>query len=182
MRATGRGARAKGISTLEYLTQGATPDERLNALTQAVATLTADFGTWKKPWGDINRFQRLTDDLDAVFDDSKPSFPVMFASATWGSLAAYGNTGAKTTKKNYGNRGNSFVAAVEFGPQLHAKAVTAGGLSGDPSSPHFADQIERYSTGNFRDVLFYRPDVEAHAEKTYHPGASAQGAAAPGKN
>ncbi len=171
MRAVGRGARAKGISALEYLTQGATVDERLNALTQAVATLTADFGTWKKPWGEINRFQRLNDDLDATFDDSKPSFPVMFASATWGSLAAYGNTGAKTTKKNYGNRGNSFVAAVEFGPQLKAKAVTAGGVNGDPASPHFADQIERYSTGNFRDVLFYRPDVEKNAEKTYHPGA-----------
>ena len=99
-----------------------------------------------------------------------------FASATWGSLAAYGNTAPKTTKKNYGNRGNSFVAAVEFGPTVKAKAVAAGGQSGDPSSPHFADQIERYSTGNFRDVLFYRADVEKHAEKTYHPGATpAQG-------
>lgn len=171
MRATGRAARAKGISTLEYLTQGATPDERLGALTQAVTTLTNDFGTWKKPWGEINRFQRLNNDIDATFDDSKPSYPVMFGSATWGSLAAYGSTVAKTTKKNYGNRGNSFVAAVEFGPTVKAKAVSAGGQSGDPASPHFADQIERYSTGNFRDVLFYRADVEKHAEKTYHPGA-----------
>ena len=173
MRIAGRPARDKGITALEYLTQGATVDERLNALTQAVATLTADFGTWKKPWGEINRFQRLTDDIDLAYDDSKPSFPVMFASATWGSLAAYGLTGPKTTKKNYGNRGNSFVAAIEFGPTIKAKAITAGGVSGDPSSPHFNDQIERYSTGNFRDVLFYRADVEKHAEKTYNPGASA---------
>lgn len=173
MRATGRNARAKGISALEYLTQGATVDERLGALQQAVTTLTNDFGTWKKPWGEINRFQRLSDDIDLAYDDSKPSFPVMFGSATWGSLAAYGNTAAKTTKKNYGNRGNSFVAVVEFGPTIKAKAVTAGGQSGDPSSPHFADQIERYSTGNFRDVLFYRADVEKNAEKTYHPGGKA---------
>jgi len=173
MRIAGRPARDKGITALEYLTQGATVDERLNALTQAVATLTTDFGTWKKPWGEINRFQRLTDDIDLAYDDSKPSFPVKFASATWGSLAAYGLTGPKTTKKNYGNRGNSFVAAIEFGPTIKAKAITAGGVSGDPSSPHFNDQIERYSTGNFRDVLFYRADVEKHAEKTYNPGASA---------
>ncbi len=171
MRATGRAARAKGITTLEYLTQGATVDERLDALSQAVATLTKDFGTWKKPWGDINRFQRLTNDLDPPYDDDKPSVPVPFTSATWGSLAAYGNTAPKTTKKNYGNRGNSFVAAVEFGPTVKAKAVSAGGQSGNPSSPHFADQIERYATGNFRDVLFYRADVEKHAESTYHPGA-----------
>ncbi len=176
MRATGAAARAKGISTMEYLTQGATPDERLGALSRAVATLTTDFGTWKKPWGDINRFQRLTNDLDPPYDDNKPSVPVPFASATWGSLAAYGNTAAKTTKKNYGNRGNSFVAAVEFGPTVKAKAVSAGGQSGDPKSPHFADQIERYANGNFRDVLFYRADVEKNAEATYHPGArSAQG-------
>jgi len=171
VRATGRAARAKGLTTLEYLTQGATADERLEALTQAVATLTRDFGTWKKPWGDINRFQRLTNDLDPPYDDNKPSVPVPFASATWGSLAAYGNTAAKTTKKNYGNRGNSFIAAVEFGPTVKAKAVTAGGQSGDPSSPHFADQIERYANGQLRDVLFYRADVEQHAESTYHPGA-----------
>lgn len=170
MRAVGRAARAKGITALEYLTHGATADERLSALSQAVATLTTDFGTWKQPWGEINRFQRLTSNIDATFDDSKPSFPVKFASATWGSLAAYGLTGPKTTKKNYGNRGNSFVAAVEFGPTVKAKAVSAGGQSGDPSSPHFADQIERYATGNFRDVLFYRADVEKNAEKTYHPG------------
>jgi acyl-homoserine-lactone acylase len=182
MRAVGRAARAKGISALEYLTQGATADERLGALAQAVSTLGSDFGTWKQPWGDINRFQRLTDDIDAVFDDSKPSYPVKFASATWGSLAAYGLTGPKTTKKNYGNRGNSFVAVVEFGPTLKAKAITAGGLNGDPASPHFADQIPRYSDGNFRDVLFYRADVEAHAEQTYNPGAAASNAAKQGKN
>ena len=171
MRSAARPARAKGISALEYMTQGATDTERLDALSQAVATLTKDFGTWKKPWGDINRFQRLSNDIDLAYDDSKPSFPVKFASATWGSLAAYGNSGAKTTKKNYGNRGNSFVAVVEFGPTVKAKAIFAGGQSGDPSSPHFADQIERYSTGNFRDVLFYRADVEKAAERTYHPGA-----------
>ena len=171
MRNVGRSARAKGVTALEYMVQGATAAERLEALTQAVRTMTNDFGQWQMPWGEINRFQRLSADIDLAFDDSKPSFPVKFASATWGSLAAYGLTGTpKTTKKNYGNRGNSFVAVVEFGPTVRAKAVSAGGESGDPSSPHFNDQIARYSTGDFRDVYFYRADVEKHAERTYHPG------------
>ena len=98
MRNVGRSARAKGLSALEYMTQGATDTERLAALSQAVVTLSTDFGTWKKPWGEINRFQRLSDDIDLTYDDSKPSYPVKFGSATWGSLAAYGNTSAKTTK------------------------------------------------------------------------------------
>lgn len=170
MRSVGRDARTQGKSTMDFMANGATADQRLDALAKAVETLTTDFGTWKMAWGEINRFQRLSDDLNPAYDDDKPSFPVKFASATWGSLAAYGNTAAKTTKKNYGNRGNSFVAAVEFGPTVTAKAVTAGGQSGDTASAHFADQIEAYSTGNLRDVLFYRADVEKHAERTYHPG------------
>ena len=70
----------------------------------------------------------------------------------------------------YGNTGNSFVAVVEFGDRVRARAVTAGGESGSPASKHFGDQAERYATGNLRDVYFYRSDVDAHAERTYHPG------------
>jgi acyl-homoserine-lactone acylase len=54
---------------------------------------------------------------------------------------------------------------------VKAKAVTAGGLNSDPASPHFNDQAVRYGTGNLRDVYFYRPEVEAHAKKTYRPGS-----------
>jgi acyl-homoserine-lactone acylase len=122
------------------------------------------------PWGDVNRFQRLSGDIGAGFDDSKPSLPVAFASANWGSLAAYGQTGARTTKKYYGNRGNSFVAAVEFGPRVRAKSVLAGGVSNDPSSPYFFNQGERYATGAFKDVSFHREDVERNAVRTYQPG------------
>ena len=44
------------------------------------------------------------------------------------------------TKKWYGTSGNSFVAVVEFGDSVRARAVTAGGESGDPKSKHFNDQ------------------------------------------
>src|SRR3989449_2744539 len=43
--------------------QRATPAQLLQALSEAVDKLTADFGTWRTPWGDINRFQRLTGDI-----------------------------------------------------------------------------------------------------------------------
>jgi len=105
------------------------------------------------------------------FDDSKPSTPVMFTSARWGSLASFGARTYPGTKKIYGTSGNSFVAVVEFDDQVTAKAVTAGGLNSDPQSPHFNDQANRYATGNLRDVYFYRPQVEAHAKRTYHPGS-----------
>lgn len=164
-------ARARDIPVLDYMASVTSPRERLEALARASAKLTADFGTWKTPWGEINRFQRLTGDIVQPFDDSKPSLPVAFTSSTWGSLAAFGMSTPAHTKRIYGNVGNSFEAVVEFGPTIKAKSLLAGGESGDPASKHFTDQAERYTKQQFKDVRFYRTDVEAHAERTYHPGA-----------
>jgi acyl-homoserine-lactone acylase len=148
----------------------ATPEQLLEGLAAAAAKLEADFGTWRTPWGDINRFQRLTGDIVQQFDDDAPSTPVAFVSGRWGSLASFGARAYPQTKKWYGTSGNSFVAVVEFGDRVRARAVTAGGLSSDTSSPHFNDQAERYATGNLRDVYFYRSDLEGHIEREYRPG------------
>lgn len=148
----------------------ATPAARLQALAAASDRLTADFGTWRTPWGEINRFQRVNDDIEQTFDDSAPSIPVPFTSGRWGSLAAFGARRSPGTKRLYGTSGNSFVAVVEFGDQVRALAVTAGGESGDPKSPHFNDQAERYASGNLREVDFYPEQREGHVEREYHPG------------
>jgi acyl-homoserine-lactone acylase len=153
----------------DYLVGHLSPAERIDGLTNAVAKLQSDFGRWRIPWGEINRYQRLTDDIVQPVDDAKPSLPVGFASSNWGALASFDSPYPRTTKKIYGSVGNSFVAAVEFGPTIHAKAIMSGGESGDPSSPHFTDQAEMFTQGRFRDVLFYPQDVLAHAERTYHP-------------
>jgi acyl-homoserine-lactone acylase len=71
----------------------------------------------------------------------------------------------------YGTYGNSFVAMVEFGKDsVRARAVTAGGESGDRRSRHFNDQAERYASGNLRPVYFYPGQLRGHTERTYHPG------------
>jgi acyl-homoserine lactone acylase PvdQ len=148
----------------------ATPEQLLQALATASGRIAADFGTWKTPWGDINRFQRLTGDIVQPFKDAAPSMPVGFTSSRWGSLASFGARTYTGTKKMYGTTGNSFVAVVEFGDRVNAKAITAGGQSGDPASPHFNDQAKRYSTGDLREVYFYRTQLQGHTERTYHPG------------
>ncbi|MEG2103411.1 MAG: penicillin acylase family protein, partial [Flavobacterium sp.] len=66
--------------------------------------------------------------------------------------------------------GNSFVCVVEFGSKIKAKSLLAGGNSGDINSKHFFDQGQMYQNGQFKDVLFYKDDVEKNAERTYHPG------------
>ncbi|WP_348697634.1 penicillin acylase family protein [Duganella fentianensis] len=163
-------ARKLEMPLLDYFEQMLTPVQRLAALEQASAKLSADFGQWQTPWGEINRFQRLSDDLVQQFDDNQPSLPVPFASANWGSLAAYGMTSKSKTRRIYGERGNSFVAVVEFGPQIRARSVLAGGQSGNPASPHFNDQAGMYARGEFKEIWISRKDVEAHLERRYHPG------------
>jgi acyl-homoserine-lactone acylase len=170
---TGRfGAAAKkdGEALVPFLVAKPSDADRLDAFAEAVEQLTRDFGTWRTPWGDINRFQRLTADLVHPFDDSKPSIPIGFASAQWGSLPAFGASPGPGTKRWYGSYGNSFVAVVEFGPELVARAVSAGGQSGDPKSPHFNDQAERYRSHDFRSVYFTDADLAGHIERRYRPG------------
>jgi len=165
---------AKGGQPAGYEGEFAAPvvpnDVALKALATASDKLTADFGTWQVPWGEINRYQRLTGDIVQRFDDARPSIPVGFAYSSWGSLAAFGAMPYPGTKKWYGTKGNSFVAVVEFGDKVRARAVTAGGESGHPASRHFSDQVERYRTGNLREVYFYRDQLKGHTEREYHPG------------
>ncbi|SFD11771.1 penicillin acylase family protein [Massilia yuzhufengensis] len=163
-------ARAAGVPTVDFITNSLSPEERLASLQRASDKLAADFGSWQTPWGEINRFQRISGDVDQQYDDSKPSYPVGFASANWGALASFGMVAKQKTRRIYGDRGNSFVAVVEFGPRLRAKSILAGGNSNNPASKHFADQAEMYSRGEFKDVLFYKEDIEKHLERTYHPG------------
>jgi len=163
-------ARDEEISVYEYMATRASPAQLLRALSDASARLEEEFGSWRTPWGEINRFQRLTGDIVQPFNDDGPSTPVGFTSSRWGSLASFGARPYPGTVRWYGTSGNSFVAVVEFGDSLRARAVTAGGLNHDPASPHFNDQAERYATGNLREVHFYPGDIEAHAERVYRPG------------
>lgn len=169
-RETGSLAQAARMNVPDYIAAHVTPEAKLAALAAAVATLTRDFGSWQVPWREINRFQRLDDAIQPHFDDAAGSVPVPFTSAQWGSLASFGARAWPGTRRYYGTSGNSFVAVVEFGPRVKAMAVMAGGQSGDPASPHFADQISRYADGALRPVYFHPDELEGHVERRYHPG------------
>jgi acyl-homoserine-lactone acylase len=166
----GAQAREADEPIYDFLVDKLSDAERLGALGTAVGALERDFGGWRVPWGEVNRFQRLTGDIVQPFDDAKPSLPVGFAPSKWGALASFDSSKPRSTRKIYGSVGNSFVAAVEFGTPVRAKAVMSGGASGHPDSAHFTDQADLFSKGRFRDVLFVPEDVSAHAERTYHPG------------
>lgn len=163
-------ADSEDMPVYDYMVKRTTGTQKLQALARASDSIASGFGTWKTPWGEINRFQRLTGDIVQPFDDAGPSIPVPFTSARWGSLASFGARAYKGTHKWYGTSGNSFVAVVEFGDSVRARAVTAGGVNGDPKNKHFNDQAERYASGNLREVYFHRSQLQGHIEREYKPG------------
>lgn len=140
---------------------------KLTALAAVMDRLSKDFGTWHVAWGEMNRYQRAADN---AFDDTKPSIAIPFTASRWGSLASFAARRWPGTNRYYGTSGNSFVAAVEFGPKVKAVAVMAGGANSNPASPHFSDQAARYAAGDLRPVYFYPEDLKSHTERVYHPG------------
>jgi len=144
-----------------------TSAERLALLSATIKDLESKFGTWKKAWGEVNRYQRPP---DGKFDDTKPSMPVGLAAATFGSLPSFASRRPTGLNKRYGVSGNSFIACVEFGKKIKAKSIITGGQSFDPLNKHYIDQAKGYIHGEFKEVLFYKDDVLKHVEKQYHPG------------
>jgi acyl-homoserine lactone acylase PvdQ len=164
------GKDADFVTRVHIYSRAAPVTELAQTLLTVVNELTGKFGSWQIPWGSINRYQRLTGQLQETYDDARPSLPDGMAASTWGCLPSFVSRYMNGTQKRYGYNGNSFVCAVEFGKRVKAKSLLTGGESGDPASPHFNDQAEMYTKGRFKEVLFYKEDVLKHAERTYHPG------------
>jgi acyl-homoserine-lactone acylase len=154
----------------EYIAKKATADERLESLAAASDKLAQDFGTWKTPWGDINRFQRLTDDIVHRFSDSAPSIPVPFTThsgAHWRRSCPRPTADQEALRqvRKQLRRGDR---VRRFGP---GQSGDRGGESGDPKSKHFNDQAERYSKGDLREVYFYRSQLKGHTERSIGRGS-----------
>ena len=163
----------EGLSEMERITMlgnSTPPEERLAVFAETIAMMNADFGDWRVPWGEINRFQRLSGAIDLEYDDDAPSLAVGMANSRWGALADFGAKRREGTRRLYGDNGNSFVAVVEFGDKVKAKSILVGGQSNDPDSPHFDDQAPLYAEQEFKEVAYYREDVERRAQERYRPG------------
>jgi acyl-homoserine-lactone acylase len=163
-------AKVAKITTYDEIADRVPALAKLAALAGVSERLAHDFGSWRIGWGQINRFQRLSDAITLPsFNDEAPSIPIGFTASRWGSLASFAAQRYEGTQKYYGSSGNSFVAIVEFGDKVSARAVSTGGESGAPSSPHFDDQAARYASGALREVYFYPEQLQGHTEREYHP-------------
>ncbi|MBX7165250.1 MAG: penicillin acylase family protein [Pirellulales bacterium] len=165
------------------------PSLRFKALVRAAAKLQQTFGDWKVAWGDVNRIQRHADVADFVevpFSDQLPSLPCEGVHGPLGVVFTQYYTPSinlplvRTVKKHYGVVGATYMAVIEFGPRVRSVSLLNFGTSSNPQSPHFMDQAQLLSEKRLKPTYFHWDEVEAHAQRVYHPGqAAAQAGLAP---
>jgi acyl-homoserine lactone acylase PvdQ len=144
--------------------------EPLQSLAEVVDTLEKTFGTWRVPFGDLNRLERRQSGGEEPFSDSAPSLPIAGAPGDVGIVFNFYARPERGQKERFGVAGHSFISVVDFGPQVQARSILVFGENSDQKSKHYFDQSELYAKQQFKPAWFTLADIKAHAEKTYHPG------------
>ncbi len=156
---------------LLYTTPPAEKWPKVAFLEKTVAKLQEDKGTWEVPWGEIMRHQRIANNSQYGITDSLEHLPLPGGNGFTGIMFCLwpsGRLNESVTRRAIG--GHSYVAIVEFGDEVKAKSIIPYGISREPSSPHYFDQAEMYSKGQFKNVLFSEKEIEENLEVKYHPG------------
>ncbi len=171
LRAWDQVARTNSVATTLFV-RGFLRDSRdlLAGLDQARDALTAEWGTWRVPWGEVNRLQRVhTSGVEEPFSDGGASVAVAGAPSATGTVFTFGARPAPGQKRWYGTVGNTYVAVVEFGPKVRARSLLVFGESADPKSPHFFDQAGLYGGQRFKEAWTDARDIRKHVERRYKP-------------
>lgn len=110
------------------------------------------YGSLDVSWGEVVRLRYGKQDLPA--------------SGAPGELGSFRVLDIATTKDERFSvvAGDSYIAAIEFGNPIKAKALTVYGNATQPNSSHVGDQLSLYARGELRPVWRTRKEVEAHLE------------------
>lgn len=162
-------ASVDSVATTLFIKIANSPDP-ITELGKTKALLEAGWGTWRVPWGEINRLQRVhTSGTEEPFSDARPSVPVPGVPSFAGGVFTFGAREVAGQKRMYGTVGNTYVAVVEFAKNPVTRSLLVNGESADPRSPHYIDQAPLYSAAKFKDAWFTSLEINRHRERTYRP-------------
>jgi acyl-homoserine-lactone acylase len=124
------------------------------ALEAAATAVEKRHGALDVPWGEVMRIRYAGKDEpgNGASGDPQGVFRVsMFVPAKDGKFQLV--------------HGDTYYAAVEFGPTVRAKVLLSYGNSTQQGSPHMGDQIPLYVKQQMRDAWLTKADVTANLEK-----------------
>ena len=130
----------------------ADPDAAVTALATVTKLLKTTYGAVDVSWGEVVRVRYAGQDHPS----SVGAGPLGTFRA--GFIRSQDKDGKITVRG-----GNTFVAAIEFGERVRARGILGPGNATEESTGHFGDQLGLHATAEFRDILYYREDVEAGA-------------------
>jgi acyl-homoserine-lactone acylase len=132
----------------------ADPAAAVAALAKAATAMKKVYGALDVPWGEFVRVRYAGQDHPASVG------PGVMGAFRVGFLGRADDTGIVPVVG-----GNSFVAAVEFGDTIRAQGILGAGNTTEPQNESYGNQLELHEKGQFRDILFYRDDVEGGAKR-----------------
>jgi acyl-homoserine lactone acylase PvdQ len=154
---------------------------RVASLERARDSLVAAWRTWKVPFGRVNRLQRVPPVGNVPFDSARRSWAVANIEGNFGIIRNMSSTPAAlpgqrdprlatTGRTRYGVAGNSYVAVAHFAPRVEHRSVLTLGESADSTSRLYTDQATFFASRTYKPAPFYAEEVQALAERAYHPG------------
>lgn len=132
----------------------ADPTRAVYLLEMAAEEVETKFGRLDVPWGDFYRLKYNGKDLPANGID--------------GSMGVFrvASPGGADGDHMYVGSGDSWVAVIEFGEEVHAKVLLSYGNATQKESPHNGDQLELFSRKELRDAWFTEAQVKANTART----------------
>lgn len=133
----------------------------LDMLLTVANELKAAFGQIDPEWGDVNRIVRGDENwpLDGAPDVLRAIYSDRDGVAKDGYLNAFA--------------GDTHIMVADWAPDgtLRAESILQyGSATVDETSPHYADQVEMFSKGEFKTLQMTLEDVLAVAVEDYRPG------------
>jgi acyl-homoserine-lactone acylase len=146
---------ADPISTPQGL---ADPERAVTAFQEAMADLSARYGTWDVAWGDVHRLRRGDVDVPVGGDgNALGCFRIIdYRRDADGKFVPRGGDGS--------------IFAVEFGETPRAYTIVAYSQSGNEDSPYHADQSVLFADERMKAAAFTEEAIQEALVMEYHPG------------
>ena len=148
-----------------------TPAEKLDTFARGLDRLERDFGGWRVPWGEVNRFQRIDPAIDPRFDDTGAEHPGRLHLEQMGlarlvrRVAEAGHEALVRDQRQQLRRGRRVRPARPRpgGDRRAAKAATRARRTSTTRRSAMRRAI-------CATVYFYPDQLKGHTERVYRPG------------